>query len=411
MEWLRTLARSRWTVPGLLVAFSQWEVWISGPTNLVGPRWAASATLGAASIVLAGRRRAPLTTQLAAAAITSVPWLVWGSSQAGSSFFIGVISTYAVGRWGRRPPAYLGIPIAAAWALLQIVRDPLQAGASAGWGWVLYAVISWVAGAWVRQNAELQNRRDGERANLSRAELAEQRLGIARDLHDVLANSLAVMVVHAEAAEEVLTADPARAAKALHRIQTAGRDALREVRSLLAPLRAAGEGDSTADAPTQVTTPEHPRPEPRAGLLDIDTLVDRMRDAGLPLEVSRRERRGVPPQVGEAIYRVLQESLSNTVRHAGLVETHVHLDVEAQAITIGIEDDGPAGTQPSVDGGGNGLPGMRERVERLGGTLQVASRPEGGFAVRATVPLDEPDADALAHSRQRRSPTSTELPR
>lgn len=115
--------------------------------------------------------------------------------------------------------------------------DPLQPSVAAGWGSALWDVAGWGAGAWARQQAELGSRREAEQHTRSRAELAEQRLRIARDLHDVLANKLGVMVVHSEAAEELLVHNPERAAGAMRRVQDTGREALREVRQLFEPLR------------------------------------------------------------------------------------------------------------------------------------------------------------------------------
>lgn len=408
---LNVLVWSPWTVPVLVLAFSQWEVWVDGPTHLLGPRWAASASLGAGSLLLAGRRRAPLTTQIALACVTCVPWFVWGASEVASSFLLGVVATYGVGRWGRRPAAYLGIPMAAAWALLQIARDPLQAGIGAGWGWALYAVVAWVAGVWVRQSSELGARRDAEQRARSRAELAEQRLGIARDLHDVLANSLGVMVVHAEAAEEVLAQDPDRAAQAMRRVQSSGREALREVRAVLGPLRAVHDPQQVEPVPrpgaASGQAPRHLAPD----LGDVAALVDRMRAAGLPVVVTHLDGRALPPPIGEVAYRVLQESLTNIVRHAGLVDTRVRLDVTADALTIEVSDRG--GKRPITRSsiGGHGLTGMSERVHHLGGTLHAGPQPDHGFVVRVDIPLSPESTTEFDRPRALDVDSRSELPR
>ena len=404
----RSLVSSAWTVPVLVLGFSQWEVWVTGPTHLVGLRWVAAGSMAAGSLLLAGRRRMPVGAQIAAAVVTGLPWLVWGSSQIGSGFLIGVVSTYAVGRWGRRPAAYVGVPVAAGWALLQIARDPLQAGVGAGWGWAMFAVVSWACGAWVRQNDELAVRRDAERAAGSRVELAEQRLQIARDLHDVLANSIGVMVVHAEAAEEILADDPGRAAQAMRRVQTSGRDALREIRGLLGTVRSGSNRDDMApgsrlaftSGPTVVGEP----------LYDIDHIVDSMRAAGLPLRVTRQESRMLPAAAAEVVYRVLQESLTNTLRHAGLVDTQIRLDVRADSVTVEVTDDG--GIVVGDGGaGGHGLAGMRERLQRLGGTLCAGPGPVKGFAVRADIPLDPDPAGELDATRALEDARVSERPR
>ncbi len=378
----------------LVLLFSQWEVWIAGPTHLVGPRWSAAVSMAAGSLLLAGRRRVPLATQIDAAVVTGLPWLWWGSSQIGSSFAIGVVSTYAVGRWGHRPAAYVGVPVAAGWALLQIARDPLQGGVGAGWGWALYAAVSWGGGAWVAQNDELTARREAEHAAARQAELARQRLRIGRDLHDVLANSIGVMVVHAEAAEEILAHDLDRAAQAMRRVQNTGRAALGEIRALLGTLRSeanqddAGTGSrpSAAAGPTGFSDPRH----------DIDHLLDSMREAGLPLRVTRHETRMLPAAAAEVIYRILQESLTNTLRHAGPVVTHIRLDVRTDSATVEILDEGMARVGSGTTSG-HGLVGMQERLQRLGGTLVAGPGAQKGFAVRADLPLDP--APGLGHGK------------
>ena len=401
-RWWRSLVGSVWTVPVLVLAFSQWEVWIAGPTHLVGPRWSAAVSLAAGSLLLAGRRRMPLAAQIAAAGATGLPWLWWGSSQIGSSFAIGVLSTYAVGRWGHRPAAYAGVPVAAGWALLQVARDPLQAGVGAGWGWALYAAVSWGGGAWVAQNNELAARREAEHAAARQAELAGQRVRIARDLHDVLANSIGVMVVHAEAAEEILTDDPDRAAQAMRRVQNTGRDALAEIRALLGTLRSeANQDDAATEARPAGAADRTVFSDPRH---DIDHLLDSMREAGLPLRVTRHETRTLPAAAAEVIYRILQESLTNTLRHAGPVLTHIRLHVRADSATVEILDEGMA-IAGSGATSGHGLAGMQERLQRFGGTLVAGPGPQQGFAVRAALPLGPPpglghenatqDADAL----------------
>ena len=258
-ERLRSLLRPAWSAPLLLALFAQWELWLGGQTNQVGPRWVDALTAATAALLLTWRRRSALLVQVAVVAVVLPPWVVWGAPESGASFAIGLVATYAVGRWEMQPLAYLGVPVAIVWAWAQLGLDPLQASVAAGWAWALWGVAGWGAGAWARQQAELGSRREAERRAQSRAELAEQRLRIARDLHDVLANKLGVMVVHSEAAEELLASNPERAAEAIRRVQDTGREALREVRQLLEPLR-----------------------QPPVG--DVEQLVAQMRAAGLPVD-------------------------------------------------------------------------------------------------------------------------------
>jgi signal transduction histidine kinase len=362
-ERLRGLLGPAWSAPLLLVLFAQWELWLGGQTHQVGPRWVDAVSAGSAALLLIWRRRAPLLVQLAVVAVVVPPWVVWGASESAASFVTGLIATYAVGRWQTRPLAYLGVPVAVGWAWAQLGLDPLQASVAAGWGWALWGVAGWGAGAWARQQGELGSRRDAEQQARSRADLAEQRLRIARDLHDVLANKLGVMVVHSEAAEELLVSNPQRAAEAMRRVQDTGRDALREVRQLLEPLR-----------------------QPEVG--DVEQLVAQMRTAGLRVDYTLVGEQSAVHDLAPVIYRLLQEALTNVVRHAGLVTTRALVRVGADAVTVEVVDDGRTDEQratPVIEG--NGILGMRERVQALGGSLTLGHTSEGGFALRAVLPL------------------------
>ena len=362
-ERLRSLLRPAWSAPLLLALSAQWELWLGGQTNQVGPRWVDALTAATAALLLVWRRRSPLLVQVAVVAVVLPPWVVWGAPESGASFATGLLATYAVGRWEMRPLAYLGVPVAIGWAWAQLGLDPLQASVADGWGWALWGVVGWGAGAWARQQAELGSRREAERRAQSRAELAEQRLRIARDLHDVLANRLGVMVVHSEAAEELLASNPERAAEAMRRVQDTGREALREVRQLLAPLR-----------------------QPPVG--DVDQLVAQMRAAGLPVAYTLLGESTAANELTPVIYRLLQEALTNVVRHAGLVATQATVRVGADAVTLDVVDEGSADghrSTPVIEG--NGILGMRERVRASGGSLTVGRTSAGGFAVRAELPL------------------------
>lgn len=407
---LRGMFGPTWTAPLFLLLFSQWEVWLGGQTHPTGPGWATSASAALSALLLVVRRRSPLLVQGGVVVFMVLPWLVWGAPQNAAAFLIGMTATYAVGRWGRRPTAYWGVPVAVGWTLLQLALDPMQANVAAGWGWSLWGVAAWASGAWVRQHAELDGRRDTAREAESRAELAEQRLRIARDLHDVLANSLGVMVVHAEAAEELLSVNPGRAAEAMRRVQTTGREALTEVRDLLGPLRAA---NSELDA-SEPGTPRRERrtrlsEQPRQpGLENVDSLVDRMRQAGLPLAYDRVGDRPVPADVAEVVYRLLQEALTNVVRHAGLVPTHARVSTGPEAITVDVVDDGSptrAAVREPATVGGNGIVGMRERLHAFGGTLEICARPEGGLHVSSVIPLQRPDEPVTASVQSGWAPT------
>ena len=392
------MVASKWFAPAGLLLLSQWEIWIAGQTHPSGPLWVTAVSCAVAAAMLVWRRDRPLSVQLAAVAVTVPPWLFWGAPQNGSQFLIGLVATYAVGRWADRPTAFLGVPVVIGWSLGQLALDPLQESVASGWGWALWGVGAWAAGAWVRQHAELEDRRDGQREAAARAMLAEQRLDIARDLHDVLANSLGVVILHAEAAEALIPTDPDRAAEAMRRVQSTGRDALRDVRVLLGVLR--NKPDLSikdvgwSDLGGRSTEAAGHKPD----VDDIDELVERMRAAGLRLSYHREGHPVVPSVIGQVIYRLVQEALSNVVRHAGLVPTSVILRVGPDAVLVQVTNEaslhGDDGDGRLLDG--NGLTGMQERLRAVGGTLEVCRPPGGGLQVRAKVPLPASDVPEAA---------------
>jgi len=229
--------------------------------------------------------------------------------------------------------------------------------------------IPWALGVGVRRLRQV-----GERQQVERAQLAveQERVRVARELHDILSHSISLMVLQAAGAREVLAAQPARAAEALAAIEQTGRQSLVEVRRLLGVLR------GVEDAP-----PLSPQP----GLDDIGELVLQVRDAGLRVHVAMAgERQPLDPSVDLTAYRIIQESLTNVVKHAGEATVGVLLDYRRPGVLqLEIVDDGRG---PTMDApGGNGLMGMHERAMLVGGHLEAGPRPEGGFRVTASLPL------------------------
>ena len=220
-----------------------------------------------------------------------------------------------------------------------------------------------------------------ERRELAAARaVAEERRRIAREMHDLVGHSVSVMVVQAGGARRILERDPDRAVEAAVRIEATGRAALAEMRRLLGIL-GAGDGDATF----------HPQPTIDA----IGPLVERANAAGLraTLHVDG-EPRALPAGAEVAAYRVIQEALTNTLKHAGAAQSDVVLRWHPDALEIVVADRGPVpgrgieapGELPS---GGHGIVGMRERVKVYGGELSANPRPDGGFVVRARIPLGD----------------------
>ncbi|MDQ4492317.1 sensor histidine kinase [Sinomonas sp. ASV486] len=230
---------------------------------------------------------------------------------------------------------------------------------------------------------ELGASRDAE----ARAQVELERTRISRELHDVVAHAVSVMVVQAGAAESILDTDPARARRALGAVQTTGREALNELRAMLAGLRSGSESAALA---------------PQPGLADVPELLDRLRASGLTVDIATSgEPHTLAPAVDLAAYRVVQESLTNVVKHAGAAPARIAYQYGPRSLRIDIDDDGtavptavpssPVGAVPVTSrSGGLGLRGMRERVELCGGSLEAGPTPPRGFHVRATLPLGSP---------------------
>ncbi|WP_116948691.1 sensor histidine kinase [Jiangella endophytica] len=232
--------------------------------------------------------------------------------------------------------------------------------------------------------AELEDRaRRLERANEVevRAAIAEERSRIARELHDVVAHHVSVMTVQAAGARRSLHRDVDRAADALEAIEEIGRSALAEMRRVVGVLRTP-DGDDRGAQPATLA--------PQPGLGDLDLLAEQMRDAGLPVDVTVDGEPGaVPVGVDLAAFRVIQEALTNTIKHAGPSAAAVHVRYLPSEVHVEISDDG-RGVAAALEGRrpGHGLLGMRERVALYGGTLAAGPRRGGGYEVRAKIPYD-----------------------
>ncbi|MGI5183733.1 sensor histidine kinase [Dactylosporangium sp. CA-152071] len=235
--------------------------------------------------------------------------------------------------------------------------------------WLGGVVLAWSWGALVRARGA---RRLAER----RQAVLEERARIARELHDVLSHTVSVMVVQAAAADDVFDVDPARAREALRRTEQAGREALAELRWFLRSVRADDEGDAGAQA------------APQPGLGDVERLAATVSAAGLPVTVHREDADAVdvPLAVQLSAYRIIQEALTNALRHAGAGKAEVVIRSGPSEVSVEVRDDGRGG---SGAGTGQGIPGMRERAALLGGTLRAGPAPGGGFEVAARLPTKE----------------------
>ena len=250
------------------------------------------------------------------------------------------------------------------------------------------ALLAWVLGDSMRYRrayyASLEDRAarlERERDAQARVAAVAERARIARELHDVIAHNVSVMVVQADGASYALATDPGRAKEALAAISATGRQALAEMRRMLGVLRREEEGPSEVRAP-------------QPGIGELGELLEQARMAGLPVSFTvEGVPQPLPGGVALAAYRIVQESLTNTRKHAGPVASaSVVLRYSDDAVVLAISDDGRGATAP--DGAGHGLTGMRERVAMYGGSVAAGPRPGGGFEVVATLPLTPVQAGA-----------------
>ncbi len=228
----------------------------------------------------------------------------------------------------------------------------------------------WVAGRAVRQRRLNDTELEQEKTRAAAA-IVEERARIARELHDVVAHSISVMVLQARGGRRVLESDPADAREAFGVIESTGQQALDEMRRLVGMLRSGDESLPLA---------------PQPSLKELGTLVDQVRAAGLPVQLAiEGEPRDLPPGVDLSAFRIVQEALTNALTHAGPARARVVLRYRTDELELEISDDGPGTGDGS--GSGYGLVGMRERVLVYGGELQAGRQPGGGYALRVRLPF------------------------
>ena len=236
----------------------------------------------------------------------------------------------------------------------------------------LFVGFAFLSGLVIAQQRERMNRLEREHATAVAAAAEGERRRIARELHDVIAHSVGVMVVQAGAARHVLAEKPAAAEESLRAVETSGHEAMAELRRLLGVLGNDGEEPPLA---------------PQPGLSQLDAMVARVREAGLPVSLRIEGSPSLVPQgIDVAAYRIVQEALTNALKYAGGARTSAVVRYSPDALDIDVEDEGQA-TTPS-GGIGRGLTGMRERVALFGGTIDAGRRAEGGYAVHAHLPLE-----------------------
>lgn len=299
--------------------------------------------------------------------------------------FSAVVAGHRRAAWSAVGMVWLGHVLVAHWLYRWL---PPSDDHPAAWGQEL-GIAAWVvaiiaAAELVRVRREQWADRRAEREAAEQRRADEERLRMARELHDVLAHSISVINVQSSVGLALLDSDPEQARAALTTIKAASKEALGEVRQVLDTLRTPG------DAPRA----------PAPGLDRLPELVEQAARTGLTVTVETEgERPAVPPGADLAAFRIVQEALTNVVRHSGSRTARVRIGYGAGRIRLRIDDEGPA-THGDAGGSGNGLAGMRERAAALGGTIEAGPRPDGGFRVRAELPLPSGSSGTAAHEEE-----------
>jgi signal transduction histidine kinase len=347
---------------------------------LLSPEWRGPTAVNAVvvpamALPLAWRRKRPLPVLAVVLGGYVGLSLAFGATQSWSFTFIVVTALYSAVVYGGRPL------LAAALATLGVgaasLTDPLVSSfGDAVWGpsLIVLTVGAGLTGRGIRARTNTLEHRaealDREEQQRAAEAAAEERRRIARELHDIISHSLGVVVLQAGAAEQVLDRDPARAREVLESIRATGQEAIGEMGTLLGLL------DSS---------PRSSR-EPQPSLADLDGLVSRMRDAGLSVDLEiEGQRRELPAALELSAFRVIQEGLTNSLKHARAAHVRAVLRYREDELEVDVADDGVAGGNGV--GTRRGLAGMRERVEVFGGTLEAGPQPGGGWTLHATFPV------------------------
>ncbi|MEU8701795.1 sensor histidine kinase [Streptomyces sp. NPDC048680] len=361
-----------------------------------GERFAVVPVVIGLSVVVALRRRAPEKMLLLAIAM-GVVQLVFGVKPTTANFAMLVI-TFTVATVGERWASRLALTCSLCAAGLSQLRWPNEE--PGGWaqkGFIVVVmtvpfVLAWVLGdsmrtrrAYFDQLEERNARLEREREAQSKVAVAAERARIARELHDVVAHNVSVMVVQADGAAYVMDAAPDQARQALETISSTGRQALAEMRRLLGVLRTGDVRESGEYVP-------------QPDVEQIEDLVDQVRQSGLAVDFKiEGTPRPLPSGVELTAYRIVQEALTNTRKHGGPnAGASVRLVYFDDGLGLLVEDDGRGAAHElyedgGADGAGHGMIGMRERVGMVGGTLDAGPRPGGGFRISALLPLKPAD--------------------
>jgi signal transduction histidine kinase len=343
-------------------------------SELTGPRWALAAAYAICAAALVFRRRDPLAVALVIAVALAAEFAVFGSSEGLGAFLIPVIAAYALGAADSPRRGLIGLAALLAMGTVWIAFDPINHGRlteRVGQAiWLTPWIVAFVFGLYWRSRRLNLDQAVREQAGRADRAVAEERTRIARELHDAIGHSVAVMTVQTSAVRRLLHGDQDKERTALETVEATGREAMAEMRKIVGVLRTGDEGPDLAPPPS---------------LAQLDRLADNFRHAGLAVDVEvAGDTAGVAPGLSATVYRVVQESLTNSLKHAAARRVRVLIECRADRLEVTVTDDGRGGAADPAKGAG--LTGMRERVKVYGGTLLAGPEAGGGFTVHAVLP-------------------------
>jgi signal transduction histidine kinase len=374
IDWLRVDQ----LVALVLLVVIELEVWLGSSVPDRLPAALAGVVLSGA---VAFRRRRPLEVVLVIVALVALQTaFADGHKLPVGNTTATLLVFYALGAFAPEPKSRSVLALAVVATSIAQLTKPGGGISTAAAVEVFGVLAPWALGRTVRERGvrergyrELAERLDAGRDLHARTAAYGERARIARELHDVIAHSVSVMVIQAGGARMVMDSSPERAAASLRSVERAGREALAEMRRLLGVLD--GDADPRALAP-------------QPGLADIDELLARTRASGLAADLRvDGEAAAVSPALDLCAYRIVQEALTNVIKHAAPARAEVRLRWEQDALELEISDDGRGPGTVNGASGGHGIAGMRERAGLHGGSIHAGASPGGGFTVRARLPL------------------------
>jgi signal transduction histidine kinase len=369
-----------WTLALVGTALTEWVVLVSPDIGnpVAGRPWLTPFWPLLLDLPLAWRRRAPLVSFLLVVIAIDAQALATANSAEGLEvLFPLAVATYSLAAYGSRQEALAGfVALLAGYAIFAGEDRNVRSGDSGQlWSAAFFgvaAVAIWFAGVWVhsrRGARELAGRAAALERDSARA-IADERARMARELHDIVSHNLSVVVLQASGARA-----SGASASTLEKIERSGREALVEMRRLLGVLREDG------DDPTELA--------PQPGIAQLESLAETVRAAGVAVALHvDDECDTLPPALELSVYRIVQEALTNTLKHAGSVQAEVRIRRSGGSLTVDVVDEGAPSAEP--DRVGHGLVGMHERTALFGGELRAGPRPEGGWAVHARLPISAP---------------------